>query len=114
MRLTLTSDLPADTGFPRVRGGDVYTFTVSADGGTPPIEFRWIANGIVLRGWRTDTSFSWNGMTTADGLRMSGRMHFWVEGRSAGSLGLDNNSAVLQFDVLDCQGVDRDTPICRS
>ena len=78
-RVTLASDLP-DTALPTVRGGDVHTFTATAEGGTPPIEFRWIANGIVLRGWRTDMSFSWDGVTTADGLRAaSGRMYFWVE-----------------------------------
>src|SRR5688500_2406098 len=67
-RVTLPSDLP-NTGLPIVRGGDIYTFTATAEGGTPPIEFRWKANGIVLRGWRTDTSFSWDGVTTADGIR---------------------------------------------
>jgi hypothetical protein len=111
-RVTLASDLP-DTGLPTVRGGDVHTFTATAEGGTPPIEFRWIANGIVLRGWRTDMSFSWDGVTTADGLRAaSGRMYFWVEARSAGRFERDIGSAVLQFDVLDCQGVDRFAPVC--
>jgi hypothetical protein len=110
--VTLANDLP-NTALPVVRGGDVYTFTVTAEGGTPPIEFRWIANGIVLRGWRTDTSFSWNGVTTADGLRAApGRMYFWVEARSAGRFERDIGSAVLQFDVLDCQGADRFTPVC--
>jgi len=111
-RVTLASDLP-DTVLPTVRGGDVHTFTATAEGGTPPIEFRWIANGIVLRGWRTDMSFSWDGVTTADGLRAaSGRMYFWVEARSAGRFERDIGSAVLQFDVLDCQGVDRFALAC--
>jgi hypothetical protein len=111
-RVTLASDLP-DTVTPMVRAGDVHTFTATAEGGTPPIEFRWIANGIVLRGWRTDMSFSWDGVTTADGIRAaSGRMYFWVEARSAGRFDRDIGSTVLQFDVLDCQGADRFTPTC--
>jgi hypothetical protein len=111
-RVTLASDLP-DTVLPTVRGGDVHTFRATAEGGTPPIEFRWIANGIVLRGWRTDTSFSWDGVTTADGVRAaSGRMYFWVEARSAGRFERDIGSAVLQFDVLDCQGLDRFAQAC--
>jgi hypothetical protein len=111
-RVTLASDLP-DTVLPTVRGGEVHTFTATAEGGTPPIEFRWKANGIVLRGWRTDTSFSWDGVTTADGIRAApGRMYFWVEARSAGRFERDIGSDVLQFDVLDCQGVDRFALVC--
>jgi hypothetical protein len=80
---------------------------VTAESGTPPIEFRWIANGIVLRGSRTGTSFAWDGVTTADGVRVApGRMYFWVEARSAGRFERDIGSAVLEFDVLDCEGVD--------
>ena len=110
--MTLASDLP-DTALPTVRGGEIHNFTATAEGGTPPIEFRWIANGIVLRGWRTDMSFSWDGVTTADGLRAaSGRMYFWVEARSAGRFERDVGSAVLQFDVLDCERGDRFVPVC--
>jgi hypothetical protein len=96
-----------------VLGGDIYTFTATTEGGTPPIEFRWKGNGTVLRGWRTDTSFSWDGMTTADGTRGAfGRVYFWVEARSAGRFERDIGSEVLQFDVLDCQGADRFRPVC--
>jgi len=39
-------------------------------------------------------------------------MYFWVEARSAGRFERDIGSDVLQFDVLDCQGVDRYALIC--
>jgi hypothetical protein len=39
-------------------------------------------------------------------------MYFWVDARSAGRFERDIGSAVLEFNVLDCQGVDRFALVC--
>lgn len=110
--VTLTSTL--GTGFlPRIRRGEQMTFTAEATGGTPPIEFRWKANGTIVRGWSTVPTFTWDGTTTADGLQFSGgRVYFWVETRSGGRADSERNSPVLEFDMYNCQGADRQTPFC--
>ena len=112
--VVLTSPLAATGPLPIVRRGTPLTFSATASGGTPPVEFRWKANGIILRGWSTTPTFTWDCTTSADGeVIASGRMYFWAEARSAGRAERDIGSEVLQFDVLDCQGTDKDRLACQ-
>jgi hypothetical protein len=97
--VALTSSLPGGP-LPSVRRGTQVTFSVTATGGTPPVEFRWKANGITLRGWSTTPTFTWDSTTSADGdVIVPGRMYFWVEARSGGRNEREAGSATLQFDV---------------
>lgn len=111
--VSLTSSLPMGGNLPQVVRGTQVSFGASASGGTPPVEFRFKGNGIILRGWSISSSFTWDAKTDADGGDIgSGRIYFWVEARSAGRATSDLSSPTFQFDVLDCDGLDRFTPTC--
>ena len=111
--VVLTSSLPMGGNLPQVPRGTMVTFGATASGGTPPIEFRFKGNGITLRGWSTEPTFTWDAKTDADGQVISaGRIYFWVDTRSGGRAAIERSSETFQFDVLECQGLARFTPTC--
>jgi hypothetical protein len=74
------------------------TFTAMRNGGTPPFEFQWRINNILLRDWDPATVFVWDGLTLDGRPTVSGRHTLVVTSRTQGNTQLAT-AALLNFSI---------------
>jgi hypothetical protein len=119
--VSVTSDIVGRSGgLPIFRLRTVATFTATGTGGQTPYEFRWIANGLVVRGWNQDPVFRWNGYLP-DGTNMAtapGYLYFRAEGRGTHqttrsiSLPFSEAVALYNIEIANCSDPNTHLAIC--
>jgi hypothetical protein len=95
-RMTITNDMPGGQQIlvpPRP-----VTFTVTTEGGTPPYEYQWRINNVLMRDWNQNQILAWDGLTLDGRPTVSGRYTLVVTRRTPGDTQFAS-ATLLRFEV---------------
>ena len=95
-RLTITDDMPGGQHIlvpPRP-----VAFTATTEGGSPPYEYAWRINNVLIRDWKLNQVLVWDGLTLEGRPTVSGRDTLVVSRRTPGDTQLIS-AAIVNFQL---------------